>query len=163
MSGQRLAREERSREARGRLRVPVAAVPPSGGIVESLESSGAGSVFPPIQLRHRESLVQKAATRVNHMQKALDLMNVKWQQMMSDIVGQTGLAIVDARLGGERIKASKAVIAKSMVGDLRHQHLFTRKQSRGAYRSYQKMIDDCDWKIRLQRRRRVLRAELQRV
>ena len=111
-------------------------------------------------LRHRESLVQMAATHVNHMQKAMDQMNLQLHHVISDIVGQTGLAIVDAILAGqrdplelaklrsERIKASEAVIAKSLVGDYRHEHLFTLKQSLAAYRSYQKMIGDCDREIR---------------
>jgi transposase len=111
-------------------------------------------------LRHRESLVQMAATHVNHMQKALDQMNLQLHHVISDIVGQTGLAIVDAilsgqrdplelaKLRGQRIKASEAVIAKSLVGDYRHEHLFTLKQSLDAYRSYQKMIEACDREIR---------------
>lgn len=111
-------------------------------------------------LRHRESLVQMAATHVNHMQKALDQMNLQLHHVISDIVGQTGLAIVDAILQGERdprvlaklrndrIKASEEVIAKSLVGDYRAEHLFTLRQSLAAYRSYQKMIDDCDREIR---------------
>jgi transposase len=110
-------------------------------------------------LRHRESLVQMAATHVNHMQKALDQMNLQLHHVISDIMGQTGLAIVDAILAGERdplvlaklrnqrIKASEEVIAKSLVGDYRHEHLFTLRQSLAAYRSYQKLIDDCDREI----------------
>jgi transposase len=111
-------------------------------------------------LRHRESLVQMAATHVNHMQKALDQMNLQVHHVISDIVGQTGLAIVDAILDGQRdpltlaklrndrIKASEEVIAKSLVGDYRPEHLFTLRQSLVAYRSYQKLIDDCDREIR---------------
>ena len=111
-------------------------------------------------LRHRESLVQMAATHVNHMQKALDQMNLQLHHVISDIVGQTGLAIVDAILAGQRdpfmlaklrndrIKASEEVIAKSLVGDYRHEHLFTLRQSLAAYRSYQKLIEDCDREIR---------------
>jgi transposase len=111
-------------------------------------------------LRHRESLVQMAATHVIHMQKALDQMNLQLHHVISDIVGQTGLAIVDAILDGkrdpgelaklrhERIKASEEVIAKSLVGDYRPEHLFTLQQSLTAYRSYQTMIDDCDREIR---------------
>ncbi len=49
-------------------------------------------------LRHRESLVRMAATHVNHMQKAMDQMNLQLHHVISDIVGQTGLAIVDAIL-----------------------------------------------------------------
>jgi transposase len=111
-------------------------------------------------LRHRESLVQMAATHVNHMQKALVQMNLQLHHVISDIVGQTGWAIVDAILTGERdphhlaklrherIKASEEVIAKSLVGDYRPEHLFTLRQSLAAYRSYQKLIDDCDREIR---------------
>jgi transposase len=111
-------------------------------------------------LRHRESLVQMAATHVNHMQKALDQMNLQLHHVISDITGQTGLAIVDAILSGERnpqvlvklrsvrIKASEEVIAKSLVGDYRPEHLFTLRQSLAAYRSYQELIQDCDREIR---------------
>ena len=53
-------------------------------------------------LRHRESLVQMGATHVNHMQKALDQMNLQLHHVISDITGLTGLAIIDAILGGER-------------------------------------------------------------
>jgi transposase len=111
-------------------------------------------------LRHRESLIQMAATHVHHMQKALDQMNLQLHHVISDITGLTGLAIVDAILAGERdpqvlaklrhkqIKASEEVIAKSLVGDYRAEHLFTLRQSLIAYRSYQKLIADCEAEIR---------------
>jgi transposase len=111
-------------------------------------------------LRHRESLVQMAATHVHHVQKALDQMNLQLHHVISDITGQTGLAIVDAILAGERdpfvlaklrndrIKASEEVIAKSLVGDYRPEHIFTLRQSLGVYRSYQKLIEECDHEIR---------------
>ncbi len=110
-------------------------------------------------LRHRESLVQMAGTHVHHMQKALDQMNLQLHHVISDITGVTGLAIVDAVLAGERdpevlaklrnhrIKASEETIAKSLVGDYRAEHLFTLRQSLAAYRSYQKLIADCDAEI----------------
>ena len=75
-------------------------------------------------LRHRESPVQMAATHIHHMQKALDQMNLQLHHVISDITGQTGLAIVDeilsgqrdplvlAKLRNDRIKASEEVIAK---------------------------------------------------
>jgi transposase len=111
-------------------------------------------------LRRRESLVQMGATHVNHMQKALDQMNLQLHHVISDITGLTGLAILDAILGGkrdhctlarlrhDRIKASEEVIAKSLVGDYRSEHLFTLRQSLRAYRSYQQLIDECDREIR---------------
>lgn len=76
-------------------------------------------------------------------------MNLQLHHVISDIAGVTGLAIVDAILAGERdphklaefkdrrIKASKEVIAKSLVGDYRLEHLFAVKQSLEIYRRYQ--------------------------
>lgn len=87
-------------------------------------------------------------------------MNLQLHHVISDITGQTGLAIVDAILAGERdpwvvaklrnerIKATGEVIAKSVAGDYRAEHLFTLRQSLAAYRSYPKLIDDCDHEIR---------------
>lgn len=110
-------------------------------------------------LRHRESLGQMAVTHVHHMQKALDQMNLQLHHVISDITGLTGLAIIEAILRGERdpqvlsqlrnrrIKASAEVIAKSLVGDYRPEHIFTLRQSLKAYQSYQSMIADCDQEI----------------
>lgn len=93
------------------------------------------------------------------MRKALDQMNLELHHVISDITGVTGLAIVDAVLAGERdpqvlaklrnhrIKASEDSIAKSLVGDYRAEHLFTLRKSLAAYRSYQKLIADCDGEI----------------
>src|SRR5229473_7198246 len=53
-------------------------------------------------LRHRDNLIQLAATHVLHMHKALDQMNLQIHHVISDITGLTGLAIVDAILAGER-------------------------------------------------------------
>ena len=101
-----------------------------------------------------------ACTHVLHMQKALDQMNLQLHHVISDITGQTGLAIVDAILGGERdarrlatlrnghIQASEAVIVKSLVGDYREEHLFTLRQSLEAYRQYQRFIEECEGQIR---------------
>src|SRR5207253_8914316 len=52
--------------------------------------------------RHRESLVQIAAIHTQHLQKALDQMNIQLHHVISDITGVTGLAIIDAILSGER-------------------------------------------------------------
>jgi len=85
---------------------------------------------------------------------------VQLHHVISDITGQTGLMIVDAILAGERnpqvlagfrherIKASEEVIAKSLVGDYRPEHLFTLRQSLAAYRSYQELIAECEKAIR---------------
>lgn len=112
--------------------------------------------------RHRESLVQMATVHIQHMQKALDQMNLQLHHVISDITGTTGLAIMDAILNGERdpgklaqlrherIKASEETIMSSLVGDYRFEHLFALRQSLQAYRQYQTWIADCDREIQKQ-------------
>jgi len=107
-------------------------------------------------LRHRDSLVEMATSHVQHMQKALDQMNLQIHHVISDITGTTGLAIIDAILAGNRdtqslaelrdprIRASKDTIAKSLVGDYRREHLFTLQQSVDLYREYQRRIATCE-------------------
>jgi len=110
-------------------------------------------------LRHRDSLVQMASVHVQHMQKALDQMNLQLHHVISDITGVTGTVIIEAILQGERdphklaelrdgrIKAAAETIAKALVGDYRREHLFTLRQSRAAYRNYQQLIAACDVEI----------------
>lgn len=110
-------------------------------------------------LRHRDSLVQMAAAHVQHMQKALTQMNLQIHHVLSDITGQSGLAILDAILKGERnaivlaqlrdqrVKASAEVVVKSLIGDYRREHLFTLEQSLQAYRYYQNLMAACDQEI----------------
>jgi len=45
-------------------------------------------------LRHRDGLVQMASSHVQHIQKALDQMNLQLHHVISDITGMTGLAII---------------------------------------------------------------------
>ena len=47
-------------------------------------------------------LVRYASHHVQHMQKALEQMNVKLTEVVSSIVGVTGMAIIAAILAGER-------------------------------------------------------------
>lgn len=113
-------------------------------------------------LRHRASLVEAASKHIQHMQKALDQMNVQIHRVLSDLTGVSGLAIVDAILAGERdgrrmaalchgrVKASKEAIVAALEGDYRAEHLFTLRQSLESYRHYQKLIADCDRQIREQ-------------
>jgi transposase len=110
-------------------------------------------------LRHRDSLVQMAAAHVQHMQKALTQMNLQIHHVLSDITGQSGLAILDAIVQGERnpvvlaqlrdrrVKASEEVVVKSLVGDYRREHLFTLEQSLKVFRYYQELVAACDKEI----------------
>ena len=110
-------------------------------------------------LRHRNELLQAAAQHVQHMHEALTQMNLQIHHVISDITGVTGLAIVDAILAGERdatelsklrhsrIKADQETIRKSLVGNWRLEHLFTLRQSRELYRTFQQRIVECDLEV----------------
>lgn len=110
-------------------------------------------------LRHRANHVKAAVSHIQRMQKSLTQMNLLLHNVISDISGTTGLAIIDAILAGERdprvlaqhrdprIKKSSEEIAKSLVGDYRPEHLFTLKQSLEALRFLQAQMADCDTQI----------------
>jgi transposase len=107
--------------------------------------------------RHRDNLVSSSAAEIQHMQKALQQMNLHLHHVVSDITGQTGLRIIDAILAGQRdpqelVKLRDKHVRKStpqqmqaaLVGDYRAEHLFVLSQSLQAYRFYQARIEACD-------------------
>ena len=110
-------------------------------------------------LRHRDNLVKSASSHIQHIQKSLTQMNLQIHNVISDITGVTGMAIIDAILAGERnpkklaelkdrrIKATKQTIVKSLTGDYRREHLFTLEQTVQSYRNYRQLIMDCDVEI----------------
>ena len=109
-------------------------------------------------MRHRHELVQMSSQHILHMHKALTQMNLQIHHVIDDITGLTGLSIVDAILAGQRdpvelakrnwrIKADEETIRRSLVGNWREEHLFTLRQSRELYRSYQEQISKCDREI----------------
>jgi transposase len=108
-------------------------------------------------LRHRSNLVAGCGVQVQHMQRALDQMNIHLHHVVSDLDGETGLAILEAILAGERdpkelVKLRDARCHKSTVeemegalkGDWREEHLFVLKQSLAGYRALQAQIVECD-------------------
>ena len=110
-------------------------------------------------LRHRDTMVKSASSHVQHIQKSLTQMNLQIHNVISDIVGITGLSIIDAIVAGvrdreklanltdPRIRADRKTILKSLEGDFRPEHLFTLKQALSSYRHYQQMIRECDLEI----------------
>src|SRR6266536_1861522 len=80
-------------------------------------------------VRYRRVLIEDCSRFINRMQKSLELMNIKFHTVISDITGQTGKAVIEAILKGERnsvnflpyigkrIKADKRTIVKSLEGN----------------------------------------------
>jgi transposase len=108
-------------------------------------------------LRHRSNLVAGCGMQVQHMQRALDQMNIHLHHVVSDLDGETGLAILDAILAGERDpkelvklrhpRCSKSTVEQmeaALVGDWREEHLFVLRQGLECYRAIQRQIEECD-------------------
>jgi hypothetical protein len=109
--------------------------------------------------RHRNSLLKGASKEVQHMQKAMEQMNIKLTNVISDITGVSGQRIITAILTGERdpqvlsaladkrCKRSKEEIALSLEGTWDADHLFELRQSYELYKIYQGMVEECDKEI----------------
>jgi transposase len=110
-------------------------------------------------LRQRDMLVTYAGQHIQHMQKALEQLNVKLTEVVSDITGVTGLSIIQAILRGERdpaalarlrdprCKESEATIARALQGTWRPEHLFALRQALALYEFYHRQISECDQAI----------------
>jgi transposase len=110
-------------------------------------------------MRQRRMLIDYASDHIRHMQKALDLMNVKLHLVISDITGVSGLRIIHAILEGERdpkklaalrepgCKNSEQTIAKALMGNYRDEHLFALGQALELFEEYGNKLNACDQKI----------------
>lgn len=110
-------------------------------------------------LRYRDELVGARSTQCQHMQKALHQMNVQLTQVLSDVSGVSGLAIIEAILNGQRdpvtlsglvdrrVRATPAAIQKALKGDYRPEHLFVLQQAFDLYHTYDEKISACDQQI----------------
>ena len=109
--------------------------------------------------RHRSTLITTAGREVQHMQKAMEQMNIKLSTVISDILGKSGMAIIRAIIAGNhdprslaqladgRCKASKETIAKSLEGTWDGDLLFILGQSVELYDFYQKKVTECEQEI----------------
>ena len=116
-------------------------------------------------LRHRETLIQSAATTVHRMQKALVLMNLQLHGVISDVTGTTGLRVLRDILRGERnpvllarhrdprCQASEGEIAAALTGHYQPEHLFVLGQNLELYDVLQGQIRSCDTQIEAYLRR----------
>jgi len=111
-------------------------------------------------LRLREDHIRSAAMHVNHMQKALTEMNIRLKEVLSQIHGKSGMAIIKAILDGERdrekltalchtsvLNTKKELIKKSLDGKYTQAGLFALRQAYNAYFFYQEQIKECDQQL----------------
>lgn len=113
-------------------------------------------------MRQRSMLIKQASTHIQHMQKALSQMNLQLHHVISDVTGETGMRIIRAMVAGERdpmilasyrdkrCKNSIEIIAKSLTGHYREEHIFSLTQAVELYDAYKDKLKACEDKIETQ-------------
>jgi hypothetical protein len=107
-------------------------------------------------VRQRKMIIQDMSRATLQMQKALEQMNIKLANVISDITGKTGMKIITEILNGERnpeilvqyrdrrIKASKETLLKSLEGNWREEQLFNLRIAYDHYYFLQSQLEMCD-------------------
>lgn len=110
-------------------------------------------------MRERGRLISEHGRCTQLMQKALTQMNVQLTNVLSDIAGKTGLAIIRRIVAGERdgcklaalrdyrAHASEEEIARSLQGNWRAEHLLCLGNALELFDAYQRLIDQADQQL----------------
>jgi len=108
---------------------------------------------------HRLHLIEQSSMYVQKMQKSLRLMNIRLDIVIRDVVGKSGLNIVEAILAGNRdpkhlstlvdirVKKSQQEIADALQGSWQEELLFELRTSLDFYKVYEKALLECDKQI----------------
>jgi transposase len=110
-------------------------------------------------VRQRAEKVKAQSRSIQHMQKALTLMNIQLDNVVSNLTGKTGLSIVRQIVAGERdphklatlrdrrLRATEETVARSLHGNWREEHLFCLRQALTHYDFLEQQIVECDQAI----------------
>ncbi len=110
-------------------------------------------------VRQREVLLTEQAHWVQRMQKALVQMNIQLTEVLSDVMGTTGQAIIRDIAAGQRdphvlarhrhgrVKASPTEVCRALTGNWREEHLFSLQQALAMYDALAQHILECDAKL----------------
>jgi transposase len=110
-------------------------------------------------LRQRAMLLSDASQHIQHRPKALPQMHITPQPVVSDVTGETGMAMIRAMLAGERDPVQwarlrndrchhdKETIAKALYGQWREAPLLALAQAVALYERYHEKIGECDRQI----------------
>lgn len=125
-----------------------------------------GSFVPPTPIqdlralmRTRKQLVREAARNTQRIQKALEDANIKLTSVISDVLGKSGRAVLNALVEGEadpeklvaltsrRLKAPREVLIEALRGNVREQHRFLIKLHLGQVDALNKAIGELDERV----------------
>lgn len=107
-------------------------------------------------VRQRKVIIKQMSTEVQRMQKSLEQMNIKLNNVIRDLTGKTGMCIIEKILQGERsakvlagyrdyrVKASEQTIIKSLEGNWREEQLFNLAIAYEHYKFLQQQLIKCD-------------------
>jgi len=111
-------------------------------------------------LRLRSDHIVMAGSHEQHMQKALERMNLKIHDVISDLTGVSGLKMVEAILAGQRNPVALVALCDPQIqkhktkelraaleGTWKEEHLFALRQAYELWQSYQQKIAECDQAI----------------
>lgn len=108
-------------------------------------------------LRLRTDHITMAGSHEQHMHKALDRMNLKIHDVLSDLTGVSGLKMIEAILAGERNPVALLALCDAQVqkrkahrmrealeGTWKAEHLFALRQAYELWQFYQQKVLECD-------------------
>ena len=111
-------------------------------------------------VRHRMNVIKTKQIALLHIEKALQLMNIKLSTATSDIAGVSGFKIIRAIVAGERdpyklaalrsklCKKEEHVFVDALTGNYQEEHVFSLKQALDQYDFSHKQLEDCDENIK---------------
>ncbi len=106
--------------------------------------------------RQRDMLSRSRSSHIQHMQKTMEEMNVKLTNVLTDITGKSGMAIIRAIVAGERnpnqlaqhrdyrCRKSEKEITLSLEGNFDEEKVFVLKQALKLYDYYTNLIIELD-------------------
>jgi transposase len=107
-------------------------------------------------VRQRLSIIKTRSRCLLHMEKALQLMNIKLSGALSDIGGVSGMDIIREILKGEKdavklaslrnktCKKPEEAFVAALTGNFQKEHLFSLKQAIDLYDFTEKQLEECD-------------------
>lgn len=111
-------------------------------------------------VRLREDHQDIASSHIQHMQKAMELMNIKLHNVISQIHGASGQRIAQAIIEGQTdaeklaelaepiiLKRKRTQVIESLKGNYKEEYVFMLQQAYNAYQFCQQQILDCDHKL----------------
>lgn len=111
--------------------------------------------------RQRANKIADMGREVQHMQKAMEQMNIKLAGVLSDIVGKSGRTIISAILEGERdprilasladarCRKDNATISRALEGTWDVEHIFALRQAWETYHFLEKQVRECDTQMEI--------------